>query len=121
MGDNYKILKSGSSGNCILLRDYIALDMGISFNLIKPYIKDLKLVFISHCHKDHLLPSTVRTLAFNKPNLKWCVGRFLVDTLLKLGVAAKNIFVLDVGKKYDLGAIEVEPVELHHDVENNRI
>ena len=49
--ENYEILKSGSEGNCIILRDIIALDMGVPFSIVKPYLKQLKIVFISHIHR----------------------------------------------------------------------
>lgn len=50
MNSEYKILASGSSGNAIILRNYILLDCGIAYIQLKPYIKQLKLVFISHIH-----------------------------------------------------------------------
>ena len=118
MRNNYEIIASGSTGNAIILRDYILLDCGVPYIQIKPYIKQLKLVFISHIHQDHLLPATIKKLAFERPNLKFVVGKFLVETLVKLGVEKRNIFVLENGKKYDLGAIEVEPILLEHDVPN---
>lgn len=50
------ILKSGSSGNCIVLTDIkgnqILLDCGIKYSLIVPHIDFANLNFIcmSHCH-----------------------------------------------------------------------
>jgi len=72
---NYKIINSGSDGNCILVNNEILLDVGVSFKKIEPYYKKLKLVFISHEHTDHLLPSTVKKLAFERPTLRFCVRR----------------------------------------------
>ena len=59
---NYNILASGSTGNCTIINDFIAIDMGIPFNQIKPYYKELKIVFITHQHSDHLNKSTVKQL-----------------------------------------------------------
>lgn len=42
------IVESGSKGNMILVNDTIALDMGITYKKAKPYLKNLKLIFISH-------------------------------------------------------------------------
>ena len=42
----YNILESGSNGNCLLLKKYMAIDMGISFKQIKPYLKELKIKYI---------------------------------------------------------------------------
>lgn len=47
---NYNILKSGSSGNCLILNKYMAVDMGISFKQIKPYLKELKIILLTHIH-----------------------------------------------------------------------
>lgn len=44
----YNILKSGSSGNCIIFNDYLAIDMGISYKQIKPYLKGLKVICLTH-------------------------------------------------------------------------
>ncbi len=42
------IIASSSSGNAILLENGILLDCGVSYNKIKPYLKDIKAIFISH-------------------------------------------------------------------------
>lgn len=44
----YNIIASGSSGNCIIVEDFLALDMGISYKKIQKYLKQIKLIFISH-------------------------------------------------------------------------
>ena len=44
----YNIIQTGSSGNCVIINDFIAIDMGINFSKIKPYYKNLKIVFITH-------------------------------------------------------------------------
>ena len=46
----YEILSSSSKANCIILENIIALDMGISYSKIKNYLKNIKLIFISHSH-----------------------------------------------------------------------
>ena len=59
---NYNILASGSKGNCTIINDFIAIDMGIPFTQIKSYYKKLKIVFITHQHSDHLNKPTVKQL-----------------------------------------------------------
>ena len=44
----YKIINSGSDGNCVIYHNSIAVDMGIAFKQIKPYLYDLKLILLSH-------------------------------------------------------------------------
>lgn len=80
----YNIINSGSDGNCILINDGILLDCGISFKKIEPYYKKLKLVFISHIHHDHLLPSTIKKLAFERPTLRFCVRRIFSGQAIKM-------------------------------------
>lgn len=47
---NYKILSSSSSGNCLIFNNYMAIDMGIPYGQIKPYLKELKVVLLTHIH-----------------------------------------------------------------------
>ena len=47
---NCNILKTGSDGNCILINECVALDMGVPFKLIQPHIKKLLIVFLTHVH-----------------------------------------------------------------------
>lgn len=44
----YEIVESGSDGNMIIIDNKISLDMGISYKKVEPYLKNLKLIFISH-------------------------------------------------------------------------
>lgn len=118
MKDNYTIIASGSSGNAIVIRDKILLDCGVSFKQLKGYYKKLQLVFISHIHLDHFNKTTIKKLAFERPNLKFCVGSYLIQELIDLGVNKKNIFVLNFPNIYDLGSIKVQCFELSHDVIN---
>lgn len=48
---NYQIIGTGSKGNCIILDKQIMLDCGVSYNSIKQYLKDIKVIFISHVHR----------------------------------------------------------------------
>lgn len=119
---NYNIISSGSCGNCIILENEIALDMGVSFKDLTPYYKNLKMVFISHIHSDHLKKSTIKRLAFERPTLLYVVGSFLVDTLIKCGVKASNIIVANCDsilsiKINDLN-LKVKSYSLKHDVPN---
>ena len=47
---NYDIVKTGSAGNCTIIERFLAVDMGVPLKLIKPYLKSLKIVFITHIH-----------------------------------------------------------------------
>lgn len=95
----YNIINSGSDGNCIVLNDEILLDCGVSFKKLEPYYKQIKLVCISHEHTDHLLPSTIKRLAFERPTIRFCVGEFLVDKLLSCGVRKESIDIIKLNAR----------------------
>lgn len=45
----YDIIGSSSKGNAIVVEDILLLDCGVSYSKLKPYLKEIKLIFISHC------------------------------------------------------------------------
>lgn len=113
---NYEVISTGSNGNCTVLEDVIAIDMGISFKALKPYLKGLKLVCLTHIHSDHFNAKTIKKLASERPTLRFACGEHLNEELKALGI--KNIDVLKIGKKYDYGTFKLSPVKLYHDVTN---
>lgn len=115
---NYEVINTGSDGNCIVLNENIMLDCGIGYARIKKHLKNIKIVFISHVHADHLKQSTVKKIAFEYPNIKFIVGEQLVDTLLQCNVSKKNIFILKLNTWYDIGICKVKLDYLYHDVPN---
>ena len=53
----YNLIASGSSGNCIIYKKHIMVDIGIKKkdkDLIEPYLDDIKVIIITHRHSDHL-------------------------------------------------------------------
>lgn len=114
----YEIVQTGSTGNCTILEDVLALDMGVAFKKVAPYMRALQLVFVSHEHGDHFKDSTIRNLARSRPLLRFCCGEFLVQKFLDAGVSTRNIDILEAGTRYDYGAFQVEPIALAHDVPN---
>lgn len=115
---NYEIINSGSDGNCTIVNEILALDMGVSYKKLAPYRANLKLVFISHIHRDHFNKTTVKLLARNRPTLRFAVGSYLVEELLKCGVSKKNIDVLELNNVYDYCKFKIFPIRLYHDVPN---
>lgn len=114
----YNIISSSSSGNCYIYNDDLMIDVGVGFNKIEPYYKNIKLVLLSHEHSDHFKLRTIKKLAQERPTLKFACGDFLVNKLIKAGVEKKNIYVLQLGKTYDFGKYIIKPVEAIHDVDN---
>ena len=116
---NYNVIGSSSKGNCIIVEDVLMLDVGLSYSKIKIHLSKIKLIFISHSHQDHLLPSTIKKIAYNYPTIKFLTGsEVVVNKLVDCGVNKKNIYILKSGKKYDLGLIKVKLEELYHDTPN---
>lgn len=111
----YNLVQTGSSGNCLIINKFLALDMGINFKKLKPYYKDLKLVFIGHEHSDHLNKTCIKTLARERPTLRFCVGEWLVPILVECGVSKKNIDIIEAPKVYDYGTFKISPIILYHD------
>lgn len=50
INEPYKIIATGSLGNCVIYHNAIAIDMGVPFSAINPHIKQLQLVLLTHEH-----------------------------------------------------------------------
>lgn len=115
----YNVISSSSKGNCIIVEDILMLDCGLSYKKIKPYLKKIKLIFISHDHFDHLNLKTIKQIAYNYPNIKYITGsREVTIKLVENGVNKKNVYYLKEKRWYSLGIIDVRLEKLVHDVEN---
>ena len=114
----YEIIASGSSGNAILLENGILLDCGIPFKKIEPYLNQIKLVFISHEHGDHLNLRTLLKLHTLRPTIRFAVGFWLKDKLIGVGIKSSNIDNLKQNKIYDYKQFKISPFVLIHDVKN---
>ena len=115
---NYSIISTGSHGNAVVLNDYILIDCGVPFKALKKVYKDLKIVFMTHKHHDHLNKATIKRLALERPTLRFACCEWLVKNLVECNVSERNIDVLEVGKIYDYKAFKVSPMQLYHDVPN---
>ena len=49
-GVDCNVIQTGSHGNCVILNRKIAIDMGVTFKMIEPYVKDIQLVLLTHVH-----------------------------------------------------------------------
>ena len=48
------ISSSGKEGNAVLLNGFLLFDCGIPWKRLKPYANQIRLVFLTHIHGDHL-------------------------------------------------------------------
>ena len=117
---DYRIIATGSQGNAVIVDDCILIDCGVPFKSIKPYVRDLRLVLLTHIHGDHFKASTIKALAAQRPTLRFAACRWLVKPLVDCGVSPYQIDVCEIGKAYYYGGVieRIEPVMLSHDVPN---
>lgn len=108
------IIASGSTGNCEIYNKSIAVDVGVSFSIIKPYLFDLQIMLLSHLHYDHFNINTITRLSKERPTLRFGCGGWLKENLSSI----RNVDIFDLNKWYDYGTFKVSIGKLYHDVEN---
>lgn len=90
---DYTIISTGSKGNCVIIGSKVMVDCGVSYKSIKPYVKGLQLVLLTHKHSDHIRPSTIRRLQEERPALRFGCGKWLLPSVLACGVSKRKIDV----------------------------
>ena len=115
---DYKILASGSKGNAVIIDKFIMIDCGVPFRTLNENYKDLKLLLLTHKHKDHFYIQTIKRLSTERPTLRIGCCEWLVQALVDTGINKRNIDVYEIGKIYDYGSFKVSPVKLYHYVPN---
>lgn len=115
---NYEIINSGSDGNAVVIEKNILIDCGVSFAKLRKYYQNLKIVLLTHIHRDHFNKMTIKKLANERPTLRFACCEWLVKDLIDCSVDKRNIDVLELGKRYSYSEFSVEPIVLHHDVPN---
>lgn len=58
-----QILGTGSTGNAVLIDDCILLDCGLGVRKLMPYLTNVRHLFITHRHGDHLNISVLKNIA----------------------------------------------------------
>ena len=121
----YEVLATGSKGNCVIINGEIAIDMGVTWKKVAPYVKKLKLVLLTHVHSDHFKPSTVKRLHQERPTLRFGCCDWMIKPMLEAGVSKKAIDVIEPTLPGDTsraaiyrGLAIVDPMPLAHDVPN---
>lgn len=115
---DYQILSTGSSGNAVIVNKAVLIDCGVPFRAVEPFIKDLKLILLTHIHGDHFKASTIRKIAAERPLIRFGVPEWLVMPLRDAGVNLRQVLLLKPGFRYNMGICDVIPVPLVHDVPN---
>lgn len=118
MGVPFQVIATGSTGNAVIVNDFVLIDCGVSYKALEPYVRKLRLVLLTHIHGDHFRIPTIRNLAANRPKLRFAAPRWLTRPLVLAGVKPENIDILEAGTMYAYGLCNVIPVMLYHDVPN---
>jgi len=110
----YKIISSGSKGNCVIFDNRIMIDCGVPYKAVKPYEKSLQVVFYTHTHSDHYKKETILKLQFNRPALRVGCSEHDAEILKSDGV--QNVDVFNIGQIYSYESFKICPIQLYHDV-----
>lgn len=116
----HDILASGSSGNAVVINGEILIDCGVPMKELREsgYIKNLKLVLLTHRHSDHFNTTTVRALHKERPILKFGCCEWMVPHLLEAGVGKRVIDVYEPEFIHVYNTFSIAAVPLVHDVLN---
>lgn len=114
----FNIIATGSSGNALVLNNFVLLDCGVNLKLLKPYIKQLKIVLLTHIHSDHFNKTTIRLLSQERPTLRFACGEWLAAAVAECGVPKENIDIIEPDKVYNYGIFKVISFPLTHNVPN---
>lgn len=114
----YEIISTGSKGNAVVIEGKILIDCGVNYKAIKPYVSNLQLVLLTHEHGDHFYPSCIKTLARERPTLRFGCCKWLYKNLLAVGVNKRNIDIYTPETVNDYKKFKVETFNLAHNVPN---
>lgn len=117
------VISTGSIGNAVLLNGKYLFDCGVSFAKLKPYVKNLAVVFLTHIHGDHFKINTIRKIHRERPLVRFVCGRnLLVPLCTNCGVDPGNVVLVTPGELAEIhfGAesIRIQAFDLVHNVEN---
>lgn len=120
------ISTGGGPGNAVLVNGTYLFDCGVRFAKLKPYLKQISIVFLTHIHGDHFKAQTIYKLHRARPGIRFvCSSNLVSDLVIHAHVSLRNIVVITPEKSPRVipGAfagewVEVNTFPLLHDVEN---
>lgn len=114
----YKIIRTGSAGNALLLDGRILIDCGVPYKDIQPYVDGIQIVALTHEHSDHFNRSTISRLAYEHPGIRFCAPLHLLKQLDEIGINSKNIDVANTGMMLGYKGATIASFDVPHDVQN---
>jgi phosphoribosyl 1,2-cyclic phosphodiesterase len=113
------VIATGSQGNAVVLDGEILIDCGVPYKQIAHIVPTLKLVLLTHRHKDHFNETTIKRLHRERPTLRFGCCDWLLRPLLDAGVSVRCIDLYCSDDVYAYGtSTAVSPFPLSHDVPN---
>lgn len=106
---NYKIISSGSKGNCVIIEN-LMIDLGVPYKTIKDELYNIQYIFITHKHADHLQVRTYEKIRKEFPRIK-IMGNWSVATSV-----TKPLDKIVTYKPIKLKGMVITPFEVPHDV-----
>ena len=104
----YEVIASGSSGNAVLIDD-VLVDVGVSFQKIKPHLKHVNYLLITHTHSDHLNRRTFNRIRTLYPKIV-VIGNYEVAQTVSVDIIANDQYPIETLDYTFL------PIEVPHDV-----
>jgi ribonuclease BN (tRNA processing enzyme) len=105
---NYKIISSGSKGNCVIIND-VMVDCGVPFRQIKQHLYDIKYLLLTHIHSDHINKKTLQLINEEFPKIK-VIGNHEVHQAWNCNILA------NAGYRIETDDYNFYPFECFHDV-----
>ena len=90
----YKIISTGSKGNCVILHKTVMIDCGVPFSKIKEDLYGIKYLLITHIHSDHLNIKTLQQIASQFPRIK-IIGNYEVHSMYNCNIIANAGFEIE--------------------------
>lgn len=118
-----EIIATGSKGNAVLLNGKYLFDCGVPFGKLKPFLKNIRVVFLTHIHSDHFWRAAIMKLHNSRPTVRFvCAVNLLVPLCTECGVAPNNIVLVTPGALTTIcfgpECIRINVFDLVHNVEN---
>lgn len=87
----YKIISSGSKGNCVTINKNVMVDCGVSYKEIKDDLYDIKYLLLTHIHSDHVNYNTFQLILKRFPTIK-IIGNYEVANQFHCHIIANEGF-----------------------------
>ena len=105
---NYKIISTGSKGNCVIIND-VMVDCGVPFSKIKNELYSIKYLLFTHIHTDHMNVKTIQQVAENFPRITM-IGNYEAHDAFNCNIIANAGFDIETDD------YTFTPFECVHDV-----